>query len=129
MQKLRRTSVVQVEINGQIEIAEIQYYFKLTFGDISQCLCVASVYSRPDSDLWERSIKTVYACRYKGQDGLVVFDVTQIKAVVAMIPFFKATPEGNVERLEGWEFLVEKPGLVQDMLCRVQEDDEGDDDE
>jgi len=69
---------------------------------------MASLYTRPDGALLEESSGTLWSCKPQGNDGLVVFDVKHIEAVVAMVPhsekFLGASWEGRV-------FVVEKPGL------------------
>jgi hypothetical protein len=69
---------------------------------------MASLYTGPDCALLEESSGTLWSCKPQGNDGLVVFDVKRIEAVVAMVPhsehFLGAGWEGRV-------FVVEKPGL------------------
>jgi cephalosporin-C deacetylase-like acetyl esterase len=88
----------------------VQYYFRLCFEDIVHTLSVISVFSQPDASLLAESSHTVYACHYQGDNSLTTIDVKQIKAVVAMIPYFRVINDG-IQVPETEHFLVEKPYL------------------
>ena len=69
---------------------------------------MASLYTRPNGGLLEESSGTLWSCKPQGNEGLVVFDVKRIEAVVAMVPHSKHFLGTD------WEsrvFVVEKPGL------------------
>ncbi|KAG6830291.1 hypothetical protein H0H92_001369 [Tricholoma furcatifolium] len=73
-------------------------------------LAVGSLFSEPDRNFLERSYSTVHLCKYK-PECIVAFSVKKIEALVAMVPHFKVTADGNIVEPENTFFLVEKPGL------------------
>ncbi|KAG2048169.1 hypothetical protein BDR06DRAFT_1073443 [Suillus hirtellus] len=71
-------------------------------------VALVSLYSAPDRQLLELSHQTVWSCTDQGEAGLCVVDVTNIQAVVAVIPHRPTLPSGVTEdRL----FVVEKTRL------------------
>ncbi|KAF8064082.1 hypothetical protein FPV67DRAFT_1419918 [Lyophyllum atratum] len=124
-QSLRKTCMIKVSDAESSDFAEVQYYFRLRFGDVVHTLAVISVFAPPDRGLFERSCQTVYACRYLGNTSLKVIHVRQIESVVAMVPDFKVTEAGHIETPDDRYFLVEKLGLGLTELLGVQEEDEG----
>jgi len=90
-------------------------------------LALVSLFSQPDPELLELSCQTVYSCRYEGDAALSVVDVKSIKSVISMVPYFRITPDGEIEQPESEHFLVEKPGL--DIAELVGEQDQEDDDD
>lgn len=109
----------------------MQYYFRLAFGEEVHGLALISVFSPPDLQLLRESFQTVYKCHYQGEDALLAIDIKQIESVVAMIPYYKVTPDGELQ-IPGTEyFLMEKIGLditALESLVGQREADEGDDD-
>lgn len=101
----------------------------MTFGDEVHSLAVVSVFSPPDRDLLHQSFQTVYVCHYQGADALSVIDIKQIESVVSMIPYFKVTPDGELEIPETEHFLMEKIGLDITPLLGEDEEDEGPDED
>ncbi|KAF9463097.1 hypothetical protein BDZ94DRAFT_637947, partial [Collybia nuda] len=95
--------------------------------NVVHSLAVISVFSPPNHDLLHQSFQTVYACHYQGVDALLVIDIKQIESVVSMIPYFKVTPDGELEIPETEHFLMEKIGLDITSLLGKEEDDEGPD--
>ena len=86
----------------------MRYYFHLRFGDKVHTLAIISIFSPPDATLLAESSGTVYACHYQGDNSLMAMDIKQIKAVVAMIPYFRVSANGiDIPEME--HFLVEKP--------------------
>ncbi|KIL57255.1 hypothetical protein M378DRAFT_88135 [Amanita muscaria Koide BX008] len=118
--KLRRTTIVKFQLGEEIHFGEVRYYFRLRFAEFVHTLCVISVFSQPESSLLAESSHTVYSCHYEGDESLIAIDVKQIKAVVAMIPYFKLTDEG-IHTPETEHFLVEKPYMEVTYL-RGEED-------
>ncbi|TFK58439.1 hypothetical protein BDN72DRAFT_906735 [Pluteus cervinus] len=125
--KLRVTS--NVTINGNLEFVQVRYYFKVNFDDDIFPLALGTRYSPPDAQLLEDSYQTVYACSQEGEEGLVVFPIHDIEAVVAMVPFFEVDQEGGIEIPDNLFFLVEKPGLDITKVLGTGEDDDYDDDD
>jgi hypothetical protein len=115
-----------LDINGGSAIAEIEYYFQLRFDDIAHSLALVSVFSPPDQELLDISHHTTYVCHYLGPDALKVVDVKAIKALVAMVPDYQVTMDGNIVIPENRFFLVELPFLkFAAMTTALDEDDDG----
>ncbi|KAK0472587.1 hypothetical protein IW261DRAFT_1343370, partial [Armillaria novae-zelandiae] len=118
-----------INANGRIRFAEVQYFFQLCFGEFIHTLALVSIYSPPDMSLLAESFQTVYACDYQGDTNLCAIFVSDISAVVAMVPFFTITNEGDIITPKNRYFLVKKPGLEISELRGEEEDDiEGDED-
>jgi hypothetical protein len=87
-------------------IGDVQYYFQAFPDNMNQktrTFAVVSVWSLPHPELWEQSYRTCYSSVHRGQDAMLVLDVTEIQTVVAMVPHEVV----RTKRL----FLVEKIGL------------------
>lgn len=70
-----------------------------------------STYSEPDPELLAASHGTFISCEFLGDKALQVINVSQIQAVVAMIPHKLEKHSVDKE----YYFLVERPGL--DVVC------------
>lgn len=71
----------------------------------------------------------MYSCEHQGETGLHAVFVSDIVAIVAMVPLFDVTGEGEVIIPENQYFLVEKPGLDVAVLHGEEEQDiDGDED-
>lgn len=108
---LRRTTIVKISTGSSFNIAEVKYFFHLQFGPAIYNLALLSKFSKPDLDLLEKSSHTVYACRYQGEDALVVLDIKRILSLVAMVPYYKVQDDGTTVDPGDEYFLVEKPYL------------------
>ncbi|PBK94769.1 hypothetical protein ARMGADRAFT_927209, partial [Armillaria gallica] len=105
------------------------YYFQLCFEHTCYTLALVSIYSPPDAVLLHESSRTVYSCEHQGDTGLHAVFISDIAAIVAMVPLFDVTGEGEVIIPENWYFLVEKPGLDVAILWGKEEQDiDGDED-
>ncbi|KAJ7669957.1 hypothetical protein DFH06DRAFT_1372493 [Mycena polygramma] len=111
LEKVRMARNVKVWVNGQIEIAEVEFYFCKKDGSV---FALASLYSRPDEELLRKSYNTVWSC--KAPTELTVIRVTSIVSVVAMVPHIY---NGNFAF-----FLVEKPGLAMLIMAGYEEPDD-----
>lgn len=90
-------------------------------------LAVGTLFSKPDADLLTSSYSTVYACKLT--DHVNVFHVQCVKAVVAMIPYFKVTQDdSNIITPENEYFLLEKLGLEITQLLDETGQPENDED-
>jgi hypothetical protein len=118
---------LQFCLNDHSKIAEVRYFFRLKFGELIHTLAVASVFSPPDQELLDLSHQAVYASHYRGDDALIAIDVKCLESVVSMVPYYKITPEGEIEIPDTEHFLVEKMGL--DITALFGEDEHGDDDD
>lgn len=106
-------------------VADIEYFFRLRFGDTVQTLSLVSMFSPPDQELLELSHRAAYICRCGGPEALTVVNVKVIKSVVAMVPDYQVTVEGNVITPENRYSLVESPFLKLAVLCgTLAEDDD-----
>ncbi|KAG6895904.1 hypothetical protein C0993_008975 [Termitomyces sp. T159_Od127] len=103
-QSLRKTSIIKFHDGNTYNFAEVQYFFRLKFGEIVHTLAMISVLSPPDHNLLEQSSKTVY-----------------IESVVTIIPDFIVTTDGKVERPMDRYFILQKMGLN----TTEEEEDEG----
>ncbi|KAG1770532.1 hypothetical protein EDD22DRAFT_816757 [Suillus occidentalis] len=114
LEKLRIARHVKVIIDEAVRFAEIQYFTQVAIptdnvGEWHDAnIAVVSVFSAPDADLVQLSNQTVLSCKYLGDEGLCVVDVTSIKSVVAMIPHRPTLPSGIIEDRF---FVLERPGL------------------
>jgi hypothetical protein len=76
------------------------------------------MYSKPDEDLFQRSSTALHVCHLE-DDKLVVVPLTQIVAVVGMVPFKPPRGRGLTNVAE--YFVVEKMGHSN----KYYEDDDG----
>ncbi|KAG1813214.1 uncharacterized protein BJ212DRAFT_1214876, partial [Suillus subaureus] len=53
---------------------------------------LVSLYSTPDKQLLELSHQTVWSCTNQGEVGLHVVDVTDIQAIITVIPHWPTLP-------------------------------------
>ena len=65
--------------------AEVLFYFSFTKRSIRYTLAAVSLFSAPDPEILEISLKTLMVCR-AGNEVMVV-DAKWIKEVIAMVPF------------------------------------------
>ncbi|KAJ7769490.1 hypothetical protein B0H16DRAFT_1715945 [Mycena metata] len=87
LKSVRMARNVKVAIDGQLEIAEVQFYCRSKEG---RALALGSLYSRPNAALLEDSYNTVWSCT--APTGFVAFWAKDIRAVVAMVPH---KPDGS----------------------------------
>jgi hypothetical protein len=100
-----------MNVNRTSAIGDVEYFFRLQFGDTVHSLALVSVFSPPDQELLELSHRAVYVCHHGGIDALVIVDVKAIKEVVAMVPDYEVTVEGDIVTPENRFSLVESPFL------------------
>lgn len=86
-------------------------------------VALVSLYSAPDKQLLELSHQTVWSCTNQGEVGLRVVDVTDIQAVIAVIPHRPTLPSGATEDRV---FVVEKTGLDVSYTGVFAEEDDND---
>ncbi|KAF7314579.1 hypothetical protein MKEN_00931300 [Mycena kentingensis (nom. inval.)] len=99
--------------------AEVQFFFQSDLEDEPKTLALVSVYSAPDTELLAESNKTLWVCKYRGEESLKIIDVRAIASVVAMVPY----DETRV-------FAVHKMGLeVGEMVGYMEKDNEEDSDD
>ncbi|KAF9463667.1 hypothetical protein BDZ94DRAFT_1258256, partial [Collybia nuda] len=127
---LRKTSCVKFGLNQQRTLlADIKYFFRIRFGNISHTLAVISVFSSRDEELFQKSHGTVYVCRHQGDAALKVINVKSIESVVSMCPDYQVTSEGVIIRPENQFFFMEAPFLKVTSLwgqANDEDDNEGD---
>ncbi|KAF8874896.1 hypothetical protein BD779DRAFT_1450538, partial [Infundibulicybe gibba] len=121
--------LLQVIFQNRTQFMDIQYFFRLSFGDTVHTLALASMFSPPNLQLLQASFQVVYECHHQGDQALVVFDAKEIQSVVAMVPSFQISPDGQITRPETKYFMIEKPGLdIATALGIVEDGEDGDDD-
>jgi hypothetical protein len=108
-----------------IAVADIEYFFRLRFGDVIHSLALVSVFSPPDEDLLEESHHAAYICQYRGVAALRVVDAKAITSVVSMVPDYQVTGDGDIITPENRYSLMDAPLLKLASLCgTLSEDDE-----
>ncbi|KAF8261939.1 hypothetical protein EI94DRAFT_1705174 [Lactarius quietus] len=119
--KVRVTQNVKLDLNGQIEYAEVQFYFLHFTSDDPKVppipYALVSVYSCPVQDILIESSNTSWACKYRGDDSLQVIGLSSITACISMqpLPRTPTDPDGTL-----W-FVVEKSGLEDTQLSGFEE--------
>lgn len=102
----------------------MMYYFRLRFEDEVHTLALVSLYSPPNPELLKQSHQVVYSCRAP-EDGIFqLIDIKAIQSVVAMVPYFKVLPNGEIFTPENEYFMIEKPGVELAQYRGVQDDDD-----
>src|SRR6267154_1762976 len=119
-----------MSVDGTPMVGEVEYFFRLQFGDTVYSLALISVFSPPDQELLNLSRNAVYICHGSGIDALTVVDIKAITAVVSMVPDFQVTPKGEIIILDNRFLMVEAPFLKLAALCGAlgEDDDTNDND-
>ena len=89
-------------------IAEVRFFAVLKHLGTEVPVALVSLFSKPDPDLLQISVNTLWSCEYQGDSALEFVDIKCIQAVVAMIPH---APAIDGRQTQERFFLVEKPGL------------------
>jgi hypothetical protein len=113
-------------INGTSAFAEVEYFFRLRFGDIIHSLALVSFFSPPDQDILKLSNNAAYICFHGGIDSLVVVDIKAISAVVSMVPDYEVTVDGDVVIPDNRFSMLEAPFLKLATLSGNLGDDDDD---
>lgn len=112
-----------MDIKGTPSIAEVEYFFRLWFGDTVHSLALVSVFSPPDQEILKILNHAAYICHHGGTDALTVVEVKAISAVVSMVPDYQVTVNGDIIIPENRFSLVEAPFVRLVALCGIVEDD------
>ena len=104
---------------------QVEFYFRYKILDQIHALALVHLFSPPDQDNLKSSHGTVWTCHYLGNEGIRVVKVTDIEAVVSIIPF--AREDGNAYRKNMVYFVMERVGMAMGILG--QPDDAGEDDD
>ncbi|KAG2109538.1 hypothetical protein DEU56DRAFT_749953 [Suillus clintonianus] len=130
LEKTRMSRNVKLKIDGTTCYGEVQYFTQLAIRNDGpqaawrfRTVALVSLYSAPDKQLLELSHQTVWSCTNQGEVGLRVVDVTDIQAVVAVIPHRPTLPSGVTEDRV---FVVEKTGLDVSYTGVFAEEDDND---
>ncbi|PPQ88300.1 hypothetical protein CVT24_002802 [Panaeolus cyanescens] len=87
LEKVRQSRMVKITYNGQIEFAEVQFYFFGVINQKSVPLAAVKLFSRPDPTLFEESSFTLWSVtRLDDDEGVVIISAKSILSVVAIIP-------------------------------------------
>ena len=112
-----------------MRIANVSYYFYLSFDNLHYPVAVVNLFSLPDATLLTQSSQTVYLCdALEGQEAISVIPITSIKSLVSMFPDLKVTPEGGL--IDTQKFALLRHPLIE--LAKYNTEglfDEEDDDE
>ncbi|KAI0812771.1 hypothetical protein BC629DRAFT_1280765 [Irpex lacteus] len=123
---LRMSRNVKIRQDGITKFAEVRYYFRMrdhADGE-ERTYAMVDMYGDPDADLLEQSSHTLWSCAAQQNGiGLQIVDVTDIKAVVAMVPH-PPLDNPNLGDLSSRVFVVEKVGLDVLMMGGVVEETE-----
>ena len=85
----------QIDIDGNINFAEVLYYFQIPLSAGTRTLAMISCYGSHHQELYEQSHKTLWVAQYLGEESLKVVDVKSIRSVVAMVPLVLSTEEAS----------------------------------
>jgi hypothetical protein len=84
-------------LRGRTQIADVQFYFYMRFGDRFFPLAMVSLFSPPDPAILAESSNTVYLCAPLDRPlGLTVVPITAILSVVSMFPDMAVTQDGHI---------------------------------
>lgn len=112
-------------VNRTLAVGEVEYFFRLQFGDTVHSLVLASMFSPLDQELLDLSHRAVYIYHSGGIDALTVVNVKAITAVISMVPNFHVTTEGEITIPVNRFSLMEAPFLKLAALCgALAEDDD-----
>ena len=96
----------------------------MLFGDIVYTLTLVSMFSPPDQEVLELSNRAAYICYHGGIDTLKVIEVKTIVAVVAMVPDYQVTVDGDIIDPGNRFSLVEAPFLKLGAICGTTDEDD-----
>ncbi|KAG0693528.1 uncharacterized protein EDB91DRAFT_1020064, partial [Suillus paluster] len=126
-EKTRMSRNVKLEIDGMTCYGEVQYFTQLAIRNDAtwrfRTVALVSLYSAPYKQLLELSHQTVWSCTNQGEVGLRIVDVTNIQAVVTVIPHRPTLPSGVTEDRV---FVIEKTGLDVSYTGVFAEEDDND---
>jgi hypothetical protein len=98
-----------VVLNGQIEFAEVLFYFYGNINGIKRPFAVILLFSRPDQQLFNESFWTLWSVlKMEDRIGLRIVDAKSIRSVVAAIPH---TVDRGGHQEEKRYFIWEQLGL------------------
>ncbi|KAK7684345.1 hypothetical protein QCA50_012669 [Cerrena zonata] len=102
--------MVKLRHQNNDHFAEIHFYFCFPTNGQFKTLTLMSLFGEPDRDLLQHSQETLVVCEYRGNTALLMVEITQIVAVVAVPPLPKTynIPSMDTKQLH---YVVEKPGL------------------
>lgn len=111
---------IQLDLNGQIEFAQVQFFFNAQIGGLRRTLALISLYSRPDEALFTESYFTVWSMTELGADGLRVVEAKSILSTFSAQPHDHHVDEGD-DRYFVWEDM----GLPMALLAGAIQDLDG----
>ncbi|KAI0632910.1 hypothetical protein C8Q77DRAFT_1218345 [Trametes polyzona] len=86
LSKICIARIVQVSIDGHLEIGEVRYYCQMAVGASLHTVALLSVFGPQDKALYKELNGTVWLAEYRGDAALQVINVNSIQVVVAMVP-------------------------------------------
>ena len=72
-------------MDNEICVAEV-WFFAVRRSDSEVPVVLISLFSKPDLDLLQISVNTLWSCEYQGDLALEFIDIKYIQAVVTMVP-------------------------------------------
>ncbi|KAI0309381.1 hypothetical protein OF83DRAFT_1166864 [Amylostereum chailletii] len=138
LSQIRITHNVKICRDGQWDIGEVQFYFRLRIRTThkpegtTHTVALISLYEKPDTARLSASYGAVWASVYQGDGALAVIDVKNISSLAAMVPYDILSHTDALERARGSlvghrYFLLDKPGL--DIIFMGGGGDDDDDEE
>lgn len=87
----------QIVLDGNLRIADVQFFFCMRFGDVRYPLAMARLFGSPDAEILQDSSNTVYLCDpLPDLEGLRVLHVSAIRSVVCMFPEWQVSNAGEI---------------------------------
>ncbi|KAK1215025.1 hypothetical protein PQX77_022375 [Marasmius sp. AFHP31] len=114
---VRQARNVKVSIGNTTCFAEVLYYFNIAKRGIRYTLAMIKLFSPPDEEVLDKSLRVLHVCRKQGT--LTVVDAKWITEVIAMVPFRPPTVAWNEGETDQY-FVVEK---IFSNLVNTQEND------
>jgi hypothetical protein len=95
--------VIKIEYNGEMRVADVEFYLYMHFGDLCHPLAVVTLFSLPDAEVLADSSHTVYLCR--PLQTRTVIPITTIWVVVSMFPEVKVDQMGEITTTENFSLM------------------------
>ena len=94
---------MQIEYDGEMRVANVEFYFYMRFGELRHPLAMVSLFSSPDAEILADSSQTVYLC--DPPYARIVIPITAIRAIVSMFPELKVDQMGEITTTEKYSLM------------------------
>ncbi|KAG7098084.1 hypothetical protein E1B28_000058 [Marasmius oreades] len=88
--KVRRAWNIKLNLAGEVQFAEVLYYFTLIRKNVHYTLAAVWMFLAPDQQILDNSLSVLWVCEQAETDTITIIDVKWINGVIAMIPFRRA---------------------------------------